>query len=384
MDGVLLENILRNNDFYFNYYTMKIVTVSLLKNTPLNTWWKSASFFVNNALWKKNELLFLYFNKEENQQWVTPKDIPFKTKFIDKNLRFSWLPDLLQKMDLEFLFSKEELKNIKTDVVLLEFPYLYHIAKIISKNNNNCPIIMLAHNVEHQYYKREWSKLWWLIKLYEDYVLKKVDKILCISNHDYEYIKKINKNANLIKLWVSSEIYTPNWDAHNFDNWKFSILFYGSLKLQFNKEALNFVYNDLCPKLWENFQINVCWKNVDNMEDKNNLKFQWFVEKIEDYIRWSDAVIVPIKQTVWVNMRILESLYCWKIVLTTPACLKWLDEDLREAVFVCDTVDDYLRILEKLQKDKEYKLGQEGKIKGIVKKYVNNNEKFLNDIFKIN
>lgn len=361
---------------------MKITTVSLLNNTPLNTWWKSASFFVNNALWKENDLLFLYFHKEQNQQWVTPDNISFKKKYVDKKLRFSWLPDLLQKMNFEFLFSKWELKNIKTDVVLLEFPYLYHIAKIISKHNNNCPIIMLAHNIEHQYYKREWSKLWWLIKLYENYVLKRVDKILSISQHDYEYIKKINKNVNLIKLWVSSEIYTPNWDTHNFNNWKFNLLFYWSLKLQFNKNALNFVYNEISPQLWKEYQVNVCWKNVDNLADKENLNFQWFVEKIEDYIRWSDAVLVPITETVGVNMRILESLYCWKIVLTTPACLKWLDEDLRDIVFVCDGVKDYLGVLNKLLSDKKYKLEQEKKIKEVVKKYIDKNEKYLNDILK--
>ena len=346
---------------------MKITTVSLLNNTPLNTWWKSASFFVNNALWKENDLLFLYFHKEENQQWVTPKNISFKKKYVNKELKFSWLPDLLQKMNFEFLFSKWELKSIKTDTVLLEFPYLYHIAKIISRFNNNCSIIMMAHNIEHQYYKREWSKVWRLIKLYENYVLKRVNKIICISHHDYEYIRKINKNVDLIKLWVSSEIYTSDWDAHNFGNWRFNILFYWSLKLQFNKEALNFVYNELCPKLWDKYQVNVCWKNVDNLEDKNNLKFQWFVERIEDYIRWSNVVIVPIKQTAWVNMRILESLYCWKIVLTTSACLKWLDEDLKEAVFVCDKVEDYVDILNKLSSDKKFKENQEKKIKEVEK-----------------
>jgi hypothetical protein len=360
---------------------MKITTVSLLKNTPLNTWWKSASFFVNNTLWKENDLLFLYFHKEENQQWVIPKIITFKTKYINKVLKFSWLPDLLQKMNFEFLFSRWELKNIKTDVVLLEFPYLYHIAKIISHYNNNCQIVMMAHNIEHQYYKREWSKVWWLIKLYEDYVLKRVNKIICISQHDYEYIKRINKNVELIKLWVSSEIYTNDGDAHNFDNWKFNILFYWSLKLQFNKEALNFVYNELCPKLSNEYQINVCWKNIDGLPNKDNLKFQWFVEKIEDYIRWSDAVVVPINQTVGVNMRILESLYCWKIVLTTPACLKWLDKDLRDAVLVCKNVEDYIKILGKLQKDKKYKLECESKVKHVINKYTKDWEEILNNIF---
>lgn len=361
---------------------MKITTISLLNNTPLNTWWKSASFFVNNTLWKENDLLFLYFHKEENQQWVTPENITFKTKYVNKKFKFSLLPDLLQKMNYEFLFSKWELKNIKTDIVLLEFPYLYHIAKIISHYNNNCPIIMMAHNIEHQYYKREWSKLWWLIKLYEDFVLRRVNKIISISQHDYEYIKKLNKNVNLIKLWVSSEVYKPEWDSHDFNNWKFNILFYWSLKLQFNRNALNFIYNELSPKLWDRYQINVCWKNTDNMDDKDNLKFQWFVEKIENYIRWSDIVIVPVKETVWVNMRILESLYCWKIVLASSACVKWLDEDLRDVVFACDGIKDYAELLNKLSSDKKFKLEQEKKIKEVVRKYINKNEKLLNEIFR--
>ena len=365
---------------------MKIVTVSLLKNTPLNTWGKSASFFVNNALWKGNNLLFLYFHKEENQQWITPWQILFKTKYIGKKFKFKRIPDFLQKMNYEFLFNKWELKDIKTDVVLLEFPYLYHIAKIISKQNNNCPIYLLEHNIEYQYFKREKSKLRQFVKLYEMFVLKRVNKILCISDHDYQFINnlRINKNTYLLKLGVSSEIYRPQWNSFKFNNNKFNLLFYWSLKALFNKNALSYLYNEIAPQLWAStYQINVCGKNVDDIQDKNNVKFHWFVDKIEDYIRWCDAVIVPIKDTVWVNMRILESLYCWKIVITTAACLKWLDETLRDIVFVCDNINDYVKTLDRLSSDKKYKKEREKKIKKSIKSYIETNEKYLNDIFQM-
>lgn len=383
MDGDLLESYLISRYFTLIFTTMKIVTVSLLNNVPLNTWWKSGSFFVNNTLWKNNDLLFLYFHKEWEQKWEIPNRIAFNAKYINKKFRFKFLPDFLQKMNYEFLFNKWELKNIKADVILLEFPYLYHIAKIISKQNNNCPIYLLEHNIEYQYYKREWSKLWWFIKIYERYVLKHVSKIITVSKHDYEYIKqsKLNKSVYLIKHWVADEIYNPNWESHCFNNAKFNILFYWSLKSEFNKKALYYLYNEISPRLWDEYQINVCWRNVDNIPDKNNLKFHWFVEKIEDYIRWCDAVIAPITETVWVNMRILESLYCWKIVLTNSACLKWLDEDLKDAVFMCDSIEDYLKILNKLLSDKKYRLECEKKIKNTINKYIEDWEKILNTIF---
>ena len=268
----------------------------------------------------------------------------------------------------------------------IEFPYLYHIAKIISKQNNNCPIYLLEHNIEYQYFKREKSKLRQFVKLYEMFVLKRVNKILCISDHDYQFINnlRINKNTYLLKLGVSSEIYRPQWNSFKFNNNKFNLLFYWSLKALFNKNALSYLYNEIAPQLWAStYQINVCGKNVDDIQDKNNVKFHWFVDKIEDYIRWCDAVIVPIKDTVWVNMRILESLYCWKIVITTAACLKWLDETLRDIVFVCDNINDYVKTLDRLSSDKKYKKEREKKIKKSIKSYIETNEKYLNDIFQM-
>jgi len=361
---------------------MKIATVSLLNNIPLNTGGKSASFFVNNTVWKYHKLNFYYFYQENNQEWEIPNWINFTSKYIKKKFKFSFFPDLLQKMNYEFILSKWELKDIKADIVLLEFPYLYHLAKIISKNNNNCPIYLLAHNIEYQYYKRENSKLWRFIKIFEEYIFKKVTKIICISKHDCQHIKKLwLNNVNLMKLWVSDEIYNLNWQSYNFNNNKFNILFYWSLKASFNQNALKFIYNDLCPNLWNDFLVNVCWKNVNNIQDKENIKFHWFVEKLEDYIRWCDVVIVPIKETVWINMRILESLYCWKIVLASSSSMKWLDVDLEKLVFKCDTVDDYINILEKLQKDKKYRLACEKDIKEAISNYIANWEEILKDIF---
>jgi hypothetical protein len=92
------------------------------------------------------------------------------------------------------------LKNIKTDLVLLEFPYLYHIARIISKNNNSCPIYLLEHNIEWKYLKGENSKIWRFVKIFEEYVIKNVTKVLAISLNEYEYIKNSKLNDNVILL----------------------------------------------------------------------------------------------------------------------------------------------------------------------------------------
>jgi hypothetical protein len=42
---------------------------------------------------------------------------------------------------------------------------------------------------------------------------------------------------------------------------------------------------------------------------------------------------------------------------------------LRDTVLVCENVEDYIKILGKLQKDKKYKLECESKVKHVINKY---------------
>jgi len=212
---------------------MEITTISLQNNIPIRNWWTSCSFYINNIIWQKHKLNFLYFLKDNNQIWEIPMQINFSSQYIHNSHTISLLPKLLQRMNFEFLFWNSELKKIKTEIILLESPYLFHIAKIISKHNNNCPIYLLEHNIESEYYRREWFKFWKIIEFYEKWVLKRVNKVFTISKHDYLYFKNLNflKNISYLKLWVSKEIFSPDWDKYDFNTNKLNILFYWSLDL---------------------------------------------------------------------------------------------------------------------------------------------------------
>lgn len=362
---------------------MKITTVSLLNNIPISSWWTSLSFFVNNILWKNSELTFLYFHQEEDRKGFIPKSNSFSSRFISKSFKFPLFPTLLQKMSFEFLFSQKALKGIKTDIVLLEFPYLYHIAKIISRNNNNCPIYLLEHNIEWKYYKADWSKIWRLIKIFEQYVIKHVSKVIAISPNDFSFLQKqwLNSNITLLEPWVLTDIYSPEGNVFNFNNGKFNILFYGSLNTAMNKYALEYIYHELSETLPNDYFIHIGGKNVSKFIDKKQLQFLGFVPRIDDYIRGADVVIIPIKNGAWVKIRLLESLYCGKVVLASKEALEGLPQILRTVVFECNSSEEYLKILEKLRWNLQYKSDCEKRVREAVTLYIEDNEKKVSDIF---
>jgi hypothetical protein len=236
---------------------MKIAVISLIDIIPLNTGGKMGSFYLINTVAKKFDVDFYYFEKIENEKGLIPK-INFKRHYLKSNINLP-LPSFLKKMHFEFLFDKKELKKIKCDIVYLDFPYLYHIAKIVSKYNNNAPIILVEHNIEWQYYKQNNSKLWYLIKLWEEFVVKNVDAVICISEKDYKYWKNKypNKKIYFVEHGVVGEVFNPNGKKFKFEDNKFNLLFYGKLDVEQNIWALRFIKNRLVPLLDEKTIVNV-------------------------------------------------------------------------------------------------------------------------------
>ena len=335
---------------------MKIAVISLIDIIPLNTGGKMGSFYLINTIAKKFDVDFYYFEKIENEKGLIPK-INFKRHYLKSNINLP-LPSFLKKMHFEFLFDKKELKKIKCDIVYLDFPYLYHIAKMVSKYNNNAPIILVEHNIEWQYYKQNNSKLWYLIKLWEEFVVKNVDAVICISEKDYKYWKNKypNKKIYFVEHGVVDEVFNPNGKKFKFEDNKFNLLFYGKLDVEQNIWALRFIKNKLVPLLDEKTIVNVFGSGKvkeDLIKDKK-IKYYGLVENPAEYIRGADLVIVPLNNNAGVKMRILESLYCGKVVLTTPQGAEGLPNELKDLVIVCKDEKEFIEKINyfKINKDK--------------------------------
>lgn len=365
---------------------MKICTISLINNQPINTGGKSLSYYVNSLLSKKHTVQFYYFEDTGESIWLS-YTAWFEPIHIQKENPwfFRLFPAFLQKMHFEFLmWNRSELRKIQTDCILLEFPYLYHIAKSISKRNNNCPIILLEHNIEWQYFRSSGSILWILVYFFEMYVLRRIKNIITISPKDAEYLKEHYRSKSIYSLepWVISEIYTKEWEKFNY-NTGWNILFYGRLDAPTNNEALQYLMSEIVPSLPENTRLNIFWSGkIDTkMFQDKWIVFHGTVPSPVPYIRWADMMIVPIKNAAWVKIRLLEWLYCEKIILCSPEAAEWLHPLLQECVIICKETKNYIDTIQKLIIDMEYRRHQEDTITKNIARYKELNENSIYTIF---
>ncbi len=343
----------------------ELIGVTLIKPVPLNSGGKLVTFNIMNMFSEKTRSVLIYL-EDRNEKAGTLPDINFELKTLSLNSRLSKLlgfilrifPKQLRAFHPEHLFNNE-LRNIKADVVYLDFPYLFHIAWLISKQYN-APIILGEHNIEWKYYKNDNSILWRAIKLWEEFVISHVDAVITISYADYKYLKSMFPDKRIIYLLpLLPEVYNYNIpktesNVHLHSERCFNLLFYGRLDVPQNQYALRFI-REICGVLPDGVCIHIFGSGnfqriLGNLLKKcKKVRFYGTVDNPLDYVERTDAVLVPLRNSGGVKLRVLESLYLGKIVFATPEAVEGLPPQLRELVFVFNNELEFFKLLESVR-----------------------------------
>lgn len=205
--------------------------------------------------------------------------------------------------------------------------------------------VLDEHNVEFLRFKRAGSKIWFIVYIYEFIMCHFARKVICVSQTDKDffirYFRLSPDKVEIIENPVDSSLFYP--DSKNNenirretgvkDNEKF-ILFFGQLDNHPAIEALKIIINHILPGLDRrglDYKMVVCGKGdgkglLNGFRHKNFISLG-FVERIQDYINASDAVIVPLKSGSGTRMKILESLACGKRVISTTIGAEGLKEN---------------------------------------------------------
>lgn len=250
----------------------------------------------------------------------------------------------------------EIIKKEGIDKIYLEFPW-QGINLILTGNRYT----LEEHNVEFLRFKRTGSLLWPIIYLYELFICKFADRIICVSKVDKEYISKyfvINpKNIEIIENPVDRSIFYPNSKNNNklrkslhLSKGEKMVLFFGQLNYKPNVQALNIINNELIPRLNKKnikYKIVICGKGDGEgiLKSSNNpdLIFAGFVERIQDYINASDVVIAPLLSGSGTRIKILEALACKKRVISTSIGAEGIKQNK-----LLEVEDDWQRFVEKI------------------------------------
>ena len=66
-----------------------------------------------------------------------------------------------------------------------------------------------------------------------------------------------------------------------------------------------------------------------NLQNNRDINFLGTVKNPGDYVRGADVVIVPLKNSAGIKIRILESLACKKFIIASPEAIEGLPTEMQ-------------------------------------------------------
>jgi len=233
------------------------------------------------------------------------------------------------------------LKKLITDqqitTVIIEHPYLGWLGWMLKKA---CKIklIIHTHNIEYERF-RTVGKSWWpILKLYEQWVLKKADTVFCISDEDRHWmIEKLHVDQQkciLVPYGINQqqnptdkkECKTLVCKRHGFDSTHQLLLFNGLLDYKPNLDALKMIIEQINPLLLKSslkYNILITGKRLPAEMDElkawneHHIFYAGFVDDIDLYFKAADLFLNPVQSGAGVKTKVVEAIACGTSVVST-------------------------------------------------------------------
>lgn len=397
---------------------MRILFITNLLPYPLDNGGKIKTYNTLNILSNGNDIdLFSFYesDKEENsislikkkfnslnvvkKILTTNKDLK-RMKIIAFKSLFNRLPFVILKYKDKDMISilKENIKNKKYDLVYIDHLQLAVYMDIFAEIN--CPIYLDQHNCESQILKRRvyesksyLSKLFSIIeykklKRFEHDTIQKVNKVITLSEEDKNFmISKniIDKNKfSIIPIPINIDYKKSIVEEINE---RINIIFLGTLSWFPNAQGIEWFIKKVIPKM-ENKKIDyhlfIVGKDPssslkDLCSKYKNITITGYVENVNEYIKISDIMIVPIFIGSGMRVKILEGLgKRIPIISTRVGAEGILVKDNKEILFA-ENEDEFickilklkdLELYKSIQKNGENVFEKEYSINAISKKYL--------------
>tara|TARA_B100000902_G_C27267491_1_gene894413 strand:+ start:106 stop:1212 length:1107 start_codon:yes stop_codon:yes gene_type:complete len=348
---------------------------STVVNSRFKSWPKSKKIFQISHVKKleNNSLSTIYINKESP---------------IRKILK---LPKLIFEVFTYLKKSKKKILLVEgASWIFYSFFTIFFIKIILP----DCKIIYISHSIESEIRKKYSNYLVYLLtKILEYFVFKISDLSTAVSNDEKIKIKKLyNKTTKLY----------PN--AINLEKFKFKkekikdfIIYTGSYLYKPNKEAIDFLNNDIMPNLvkkFPNLKLVITGGGF-------NQKFPWIINKgivsknnLYNLIYNSKCMCVPLKFGSGTRIKIIEALSLGVIVVSTSKGIEGIKLNSKNPPFISNSKKSFIISLTKIIKNNK-KIKQKAKkecknykslysMKNITKKFIDTNlRNYLNEYKKI-
>lgn len=301
----------------------------------------------------------------------------FETVFVNTKVNFfEALISLVKGTSYHVFrfFSKEMsqklisiLESEKFDVVQLESVFVALYIPIIRKHSS-AKIVLRLHNVEHLIWERiaqnQSSKAKRLLlekmnkqlKNYECSLMSQIDGYMAISEVDYQFFHDIAPQTpgTVIPFAINMDEYDSEDEYIPSDNPE--LFHIGSMNWMPNVEALKWFLDDVFPLILEKFPqltFTVAGRGIPDDIQKYasaNVLIAGEVPSANDFMLSKDIMIVPLLSGSGIRIKIIEGMALGKTIITTSIGAEGLDVENGKNIFIADTPDEFVSVIEKCVK----------------------------------
>lgn len=251
-------------------------------------------------------------------------------------------------------------EKINPDYIIMEgaswsFYYLV-LLKMIKMRNTKAKIIYHDHNVEFELRKGKENRFIYMITKYcEKKLLQKSDFCFAVSERDAKILKKISgKNVGVLRNGVDFSFFSKRISKAKLKfNWgKKNIFFMGSYGYKPNKEAIDFMLDEIMPRLPRDFRFIVTGGDVRRRDayliNPGILK----TTQLRAIIKGCDICVAPIFSGSGTRLKILEYLASGKPVVATSKAVEGLNVCPGKDLLIANSPDEFTEKIKILLKNR--------------------------------
>lgn len=232
----------------------------------------------------------------------------------------------------------------------------------------NC--LLTEHNVEYLRYLR-WiekekniikkiyiKKQYEDLKQYETNTIKKFKTCVVMSKYDQSILEKYATNTTfkIIPNGTDTEYFKPEISRHDVK----SLIWVGGMIQWPNIDAVEYFVTEVFPLIIAkdpDIIFNVVGadpiKILYKSKYANNIRVHGFVDDIRPIVSASNIYVAPIRIGSGTKLKILDAMAMGKCVVTTSVGLEGIDANVGSDIFVCDTPNEFAKMVLKLLSDTE-------------------------------
>jgi len=309
---------------------VKILVVSPLDIFPPNTGGMSRTYAMVKYLARRHEIALAC----PRLSFPEAKDLPIDVYPLVE-------PGRLQFVSPRYVWRlRSVIRRMRPDLIISSFCWPM-LPLALARLPRRISVYLDTHNVESDRFRLVGSRWWRLMALYERLAVRLADRVFVVSEDDRRRLQAFGMpwaKAKLVPNGYDDERFRPDPVAGaamrrslGVPDDELLFLYFGHLQYAPNIEGLEILHREILPRLDQRglrYRVAVAGRGSAELGERvrhPRFLFAGVVERIEDLINASDAVVAPLLRGGGTRVKIIESIACGRPVVSTNAGAEGLD-----------------------------------------------------------